>query len=91
MSTRIMRAFLFLVPVDGDKRIDRHIDYLAAAPRARRRRHARRGGHAPARHQGPIVHRPAAAYSDARGERGVHVTPSSSHTPPLHRVKEERS
>ena len=30
MRTRIMRAFLFLVPVDGDKRIDRHIDYFGS-------------------------------------------------------------
>jgi len=25
-----MRAFLSLVPVDGDKRIDRHIDYFGS-------------------------------------------------------------
>jgi len=30
MSTRVMRAFLSLVPVDGDKRIDRHIDYFGS-------------------------------------------------------------
>ena len=30
MSTRIVRAFLSLVPVDGDKRIDRHIDYFGS-------------------------------------------------------------
>jgi hypothetical protein len=30
MSTRIMRAFMFLVPVDGHKRIDRHIDYFGS-------------------------------------------------------------
>jgi len=30
MSTRVMRAFLSLVPVEGDKRIDRHIDYFGS-------------------------------------------------------------
>ena len=46
MSTRVMRAFLSLVPVDGDKRIDRHIDYfgspaLAAGATPDRRTHPR--------------------------------------------------
>jgi hypothetical protein len=46
MSMPIMRAFLSLVPVDGDKRIDRHIDYfgspaLAAGVTPDRRTHPR--------------------------------------------------
>ena len=46
MSTRIMRAFLFLVSVDSGKRIDRHIDYfgspaLAAGVTLERRTHPR--------------------------------------------------
>ena len=30
MSTRVMRAFLSLVPVDDDKRHDRHIDNIGS-------------------------------------------------------------
>jgi len=46
IRTKIMRAFLFLVPVDRDKRIDRHIDYfgspaLAAGVTADRRTRSR--------------------------------------------------